>query len=683
MKRIFVSSLSLAGVVCLVVAGKALYSRDHGQAPAAEAALPDPDLNLDLQAITGPQSNKTQDPGNFQQQALPLLEHHCVRCHGGASPKGNLSLVFADEAAARAVPAAWTKVLQVLDSGQMPPPERPRPPDLELRSFRAWALQFASTVRSGGVPLRRLNRAEYNNTVHDLLDTTLSPADDFPADDSGEGFDNLAQVLSISPTHIEIYLSAADSLIENARTKPEIWRRLSTPPVQDFMPFVLRGAPPERADAVKGAQAGADDADTRARAKEIDRAYYALQAFADRAYRRPITHREMFRLMSFVDQALSSEEAVDVGLARAFKAVLVSPHFLFRLELGRPENAKGNGWELFELAARLSYFLWSTMPDEELFRLAAKGELANPAVLNAQIRRMLKDPRSHALAANFAGQWLQIRALAEVTRDLALFPEFNDDLRRAMLQETEEFFEHVVRTDQSALDLLLGDYTFVNEKLARHYGLAGVTGDSFRQVSLAGTQRAGLLTHASILTVTAGATRTSPTRRGRWILDNVLGAPPMSPPPGVDTLAKNVDGKLTTRQRFELHRSRSECAACHARMDALGYGLEEFGSTGGWRQRDEDGPVDATGVLPDGATFHGAKELRAELAKHPAEFVRCLTQKLMIYALGRPLTPADQDALDAIAQHAARQNYRFSSLLIAVVRSRPFRELRPQLAENP
>lgn len=683
MKRILVSSLSLAGVVCLVVAGKALYSRDHGQTPAVEAALPDPDLSLDVNGITGPESHKTHNPGNFQQQALPLLEHHCVRCHGRASPKGNVSLVFADETAAKAVPAVWTMVLQVIDSGQMPPPERPRPPEFELQPFRDWVRAVVAAAGSTGRPLRRLNRAEYNNTVHDLLGTTLRPADDFPADDSGEGFDNLAQVLSISPTHIEIYLSAADSLIENARTQPEMWRRLSTPPVQDFIPFVLRGAPPEKAEAVKGVQAGPQDADAVARAKEIDRAYYALQAFADRAYRRPITHQEMYRLMSFVDQALSSGEVVDVGLARAFKAVLVCPHFLFRMELGRPEKAKGNGWEDFELAARLSYFLWSTMPDEELFRVAANRELAHPAVLNAQIRRMLKDSRSHALAVNFAGQWLQIRALAEVTRDPALFPEFNDDLRSAMLQETEEFFEHVVRTDQSALDLLLGDFTFVNEKLARHYGITGVVGSEFCRVSLAGTARAGLLTHASILTVTAGATRTSPTKRGRWILDNVLGTPPMSPPPGVDTLAKKVEGKMTTRQRFELHRSRADCAACHARMDALGYGLEEFGSTGGWRQRDEDGLVDATGVLPDGVTFHGAKELRAELAKHPAEFVRCLTQKLLIYALGRPLTPADQGALDAIVQLAARQNYRFSSLVIALIRSRPFRELSPPLAGNP
>lgn len=681
MKRFLIVMLGLAGGVWIVGAGISLYSRDNGQAPNPVASLPDPDL--ELAEFAGALTHKKQIPGSFQQQAVPFLEHHCVRCHGLVAPKGRITLTFADEAAALAAPALWIKVVQALDSGQMPPPDRPRPDEIEMRSFRTWVLPVVSAAGSRGLPLRRLNRAEYNNTVRDLLGTPLTPADDFPADDTGEGFDNLAQVLSISPTHLESYLSAADTLVESVRADAELWRKLATPPLQDFIPFVSRGVPPERADAVKGLLNVADDPESQARAREIDRSYYALQAFADRSYRRPITHQEMFRLMQFVDQALAAGEGADTGLARAFKAVLVSPHFLFRMELGRPEGSRNNGWTEFELASRLSYFLWSTMPDEELFRLAAKGELSIPAVLNAQIRRMLRDKRSRALAVNFAGQWLQIRSLAETARDPARFPEFDDGLRHAMLHETEELFDHVVRTDRSALDLLLADYTFVNEKLARHYGLTGEMGGEFRQVSLAGTPRAGLLTHASVLTVTAGATRTSPTRRGRWILDNVLGAPPMSPPPGVDTLAKNVEGKLTTRQRFELHRSRADCAVCHARMDALGYGLEQFGPTGGWREHDDDGPVDATGVLPGGVAFHGAQQLRAELARHPDQFVRCLTQKLMIFALGRPVTGADGPALDAIVQHAARQDYRFSSLMIALVRSRPFREFTVPPGENP
>ena len=641
----------------------------------------DPDLEL-VQAKSLPIQSDL-DPKQFSQLAIPFLKHHCTRCHGVHSPKGELSLEFSDEAAALAASEVWPKIVHVLDSGQMPPPDRPRPDAIELKGFREWVNGTVNQVAADGVPLRRLNRVEYNNTVSDLLGTTLRPADDFPADDSGEGFDNLAQVLSVSPTHIETYLSAADALIESARAQIPLWRKLTTPPVSDFIPYALRGAPPGRNVAVKGLRFDAEDEQARARAKEIDRAYYALQAFADRAYRRPISHEEMYRLMQFVDQALTSGEGVDAGLARALKALLVSPHFLFRMEQGGLTKDAERSVTGFGLASRLSYFLWSTMPDEELFKLAATGELAKPSILNAQVRRMLKDARTKAFAENFAGQWLQIRALADATRDAHLFPEFNDELRHDMREETSRFFDHIVRTDQSVLDLLLADYTFLNERLARHYGIESVEGSEFRQVSLAHTNRAGLLTHASILTVTAGATQTSPVKRGRWILDNILGSPVMSPPPGADTLTNAVEGKLTRRQRFDLHRSRSECKSCHARMDPLGYGLEQFGPTGAWRERDADGPIDPKGVLPDGSAFQGAKELRAMLANRPSEFVHCLTQKLLIYGLGRPLAAADQPSVDAIVQHAAQREYRFSSLVIALVRSVPFQEPIQQVTENP
>jgi hypothetical protein len=680
-KRFLVLLFGLAAAGLTVGAGVSLFNRNKVESTkSAPTIADDPDLQL-VQAEQ-PQNPKQHISGRFRAYALPFLEHHCVPCHGLVKPKADITLAFADEAAAKAS-SLWGKVVQVIDAGQMPPPGRPKPQATELQSFRHWILFALSGEATGGVPLRRLNRAEYNNTVRDLLGTALTPADDFPADDSGEGFDNLAQVLSVSPTHIEAYLGAADALVENVRANPALWSKISRPPIQDFVPFVLRGAPPERADAIKGIQTAVESPDSRRRAQEIDRAYYALQAFADRAYRRPITHQEMFRLMRFVDQALSSGEPVDEGLARALKSVLVSPHFLLRMDLGGAERSRNNGWTDFELASRLSFFLWSTMPDEELLKLAAARKLADPAVLNAQVRRMLRDSRARALAKNFAGQWLQVRALSETTRDPGRYPEFDDELRSAMLQETHTFFDHVIRTDQSALDLLIADYTFINERLARHYGLSGVVGKEFRKVELADINRAGLLTHASVLTVTASPTRTSPTKRGKWILENMLGTPPMTPPPGVDTLANGGESKMTTRQRFELHRIQPECASCHTRMDALGYGLEQFGPSGAWRDRDDDGPIDATGVLPSGATFHGARELRAELARRPDEFVRCLTKKLMTYALGRPLTAADQPVVDAIVQHAARRDYQFSSLVIALVRSRPFQDFKHQAAEEP
>ncbi len=680
-KRLLVPLLVLVGGVLFTNALLTVFSRENRERLTQES-VPADDPDLQLVQSKPPHDQPRQTPGSFTAQALPFLERNCLACHGLVEPKGGISLVFGDEAAAKSSPL-WNKVIQVIDSGQMPPASRPRPQEAQARAFRAWAQMTLNGAGPGGVPVRRLNRAEYNNTVRDLLGATLRPADDFPPDDSGEGFDNLAQVLSISPTHVETYLRSADALIESARGNRDQWQKLAMPPVADFIPYVLRGSPPERNDPVKALRLEAEDEAAQARAKEIDRAYYALQAFADRAYRRPVSHHEMYRLMLLVDESLSANEGVDAGLARAFKAILISPHFLFRMEMGGPTTDPKRSLTEFELASRLSYFLWSTMPDEELSRLAARGELSRPSILNAQVRRMLLDTKASALAENFAGQWLQIRALAEVTRDPGRFPEFDDELRRDMLEETNRFFEHIVGTDQSVLDFLLADYTFVNARLASHYGLGGVTGNEFRRVSLASGDRAGLLTHASILTVTASATRTSPVKRGRWILDNVLGSPPMSPPPGADTLAKAANDTLTSRQRFDLHRARAECAVCHGRMDPLGYALEHYGSTGAWRDRDDDGPIEATGTLPDGLTIQGAHGLRRMLAQRPEEFVRCLTQKLLIYALGRPLTPADRPAVDAIVEHASHREYHFSSLIIALVRSTPFQEMRSQDATIP
>jgi hypothetical protein len=303
--------------------------------------------------------------------------------------------------------------------------------------------------------------------------------------------------------------------------------------------------------------------------------------------------------------------------------------------------------------------------------------------LAAQVRRMLKDPKSRALAEYFAGQWLQTRALAEAARDPVRFPGFDADLVRAMRIETELYFDHIVREDRGVVELLTADYTFVNERLARHYGIAGVSGEEFRKVSLAGTGRAGVLTHASVLTVTSGPTRTSPVRRGKWLLENVLGTPAPTPPPGVDGLKDDHGGKpATLRERFDRHRSRAECAACHARLDPLGFGLENFDAVGAWRDRDGELPIDASGMLPDGRPFHGPGELITALAERPDDFARCLTQKLFTYGLGRSLGPADRSAVDRVVRHAAQNNYRFSSLVIALVRSDPFQVRRARAEDN-
>jgi hypothetical protein len=522
----------------------------------------------------------------------------------------------------------------------------------------------AGAERAERGSVRRLNRAEYNNTLRDLLGVSFRPADDFPADDTSDGFDTIAGALSVSPTLVEKYLLAAERAVAAAAGDPRLWRRLRTPPAQDDVPFVLRGPPPRRNDPVKGLRPDAADGAAALRALEIDRAYAALQAFTDRAYRRPVTHAEMARLMRFVETALLGGESADAGLKLAIQAVLVSPHFLFRVEA----HAEGPASD-FALAARLSYFLWSSTPDGELYRLAARGELREPRTLVRQVRRMLHDPRSRSLAENFGGQWLQTRALPASAPDPALFPQFDNDLRAAMRQETERFLDFLVRTDRSILELLGADYTFVNERLARHYGLAGVRGERFRRVPLAGTPRGGILTHASVLTATSGPTRTSPVKRGRWVLENILGSAVPPPPPGVDDLRAPAGPALSLRRRLEQHRSRAGCASCHARMDALGCGLENFDAVGAWRDRDGGAAVDASGELPDGQRFAGAAGLRAGLLRRPDRFARCLTEKLLVYALGRPLTAADRPAVDRIVRHAGRNGYRFSSLLVALVRS--------------
>jgi hypothetical protein len=558
----------------------------------------------------------------------------------------------------------------------MPPSGRPRPEEAEREQFLLW-LNSALPAAPRAV-VRRLNRAEYNNTIRELVGVRFLPADDFPADDTGDGFDPMAGVLSVSPTLIEKYLLAAERVVESAANDPELWARLSSPPAEDFIPYVLRGTPPQRGDTIKPQQQVAMDEEAARRAAEIDRAYGALQAFIDRAYRRPVTHAEMYRLMRFVEAALNDGENADDGLKLALKAVLVSPQFLFRTGAHLPRPGDD-----FELASRLSYFLWSSMPDEELFRLAARGQLRDPRTLVGQVRRMLRDPRSRALAENFGGQWLQTRALAQSAPDPVLFPQFDNDLRRAMQDETERFLDHLIREDRSVLELLTGDYTFVNERLARHYGIPGVQGPEFRRVSLAGTPRAGVLTHASVLTLTSGPTHTSPVKRGKWVMENILGTPVPSPPPGADDLKVRDGGSLTPRERLEQHRARAECAACHARMDPLGYALENFDAVGAWRDHDGGASIDAHGTLPDGWEFRGVAGLRAVLVQQPERFIRCLAQKLLAYALGRALTPADRSAVDRIVRHPSHNGHRVSSLVIALVRGDLFQERAPHSGVTP
>ena len=410
-----------------------------------------------------------------------------------------------------------------------------------------------------------------------------------------------------------------------------------------------------------------------------------LSTLARRAYRRPVTESEVGVLVKFYQEGRAAG-GFDNGIEMAIRRLLVSPEFLFRIESDPTGVAPSTSYAVsdLELASRLSFFLWSSIPDDQLLDAATRGTLRKPGVLEQQVRRMLTDPRSNALVENFAGQWLQLRTIEGSAPNEFLFPNFGENLRRDFRRETELFFGSILRENSSVLDFITADYTFVNERLAKHYGFPNVYGSQFRRVHIPDENRRGLLGQGSFLTLTSLADRTTVVGRGKWIMDNVVGSPPPSPPPPcplppgqtgvcVPAFPENTSGGrvLTVRERMEQHRANPVCASCHARMDPLGFSLENYDATGQWRTRDGDTKIDASAVLPDGTKFEGPAGLRAWILARPSQFSTALTEKLMIYALGRGLEPYDAPAVRKIVSGAA-SDYRFQSLIIGVVKSTPF-----------
>jgi hypothetical protein len=403
-----------------------------------------------------------------------------------------------------------------------------------------------------------------------------------------------------------------------------------------------------------------------------------LTGIVRRAFRRPVAAADVDPYVNLFSQVRGGGDSFEEALAVAIQGILVSPDFLLRIERDPTQESAQENVQItdHELATRLSYFLWSTMPDDELSALADAGKLHEPAILEAQVRRMLASPRAHALAENFGGQWLRFRALESVTPDFNLFPEYDAYLQISMKEETERFFDYVVHDDRSILDFIDGKYTFLNEKLAMLYGIPGVKGPEFRKVDLTGTPRGGVITQASVLTVSSYATRTSPVLRGKWILENILNAPPPPPPNNVPALEETIKNNpnATLRQQMEIHRSNPACAGCHARMDPLGMGLENFNAIGAWRTADGTLPVDASGKLPDGRSFNGPDELLAVIAQDREAFTECVAEKLLTYAIGRGLESYDKATVRQIVANVAKKDYRFSSLVMEIVNSLPFQK---------
>jgi hypothetical protein len=414
-----------------------------------------------------------------------------------------------------------------------------------------------------------------------------------------------------------------------------------------------------------------------------------LTTLAAQAYRRPANDEDLESLMSYYDAGRASGD-FEAGIERGLQFILGHPEFVFRTE-AEPANLKpGEAYRIsdLELASRMSFFLWSSVPDAELVKAASEGKLKDPAVLEQQVRRMLADPRSRELVKNFAGQWLELRNLQSSTPTTILFPDFDDNLRQSMRTETEMLFESIMREDRSVVELLTADYTFVNERLARHYGIRNVYGSRFRRVSLQGDLdiRRGLLGKGSTLLVTSVADRTSPVQRGKWVMMNILGVVPPEPPPNVPPLKQNsntqtVSEEQTMRERMEEHRTNAACASCHKMMDPIGFTLENFDAVGKWRSTQFGRKLDATGELSDGAKIDGPASLRQALVRYSPQFVRTVTEKMMTYALGRGVDYPDMPVVRSIVNSAGKDNYRFSSIVLAIVKSPPFQMNMKEAAE--
>jgi hypothetical protein len=821
------------------------------------------------------QSQNTPAP-TFENSVQPVLAANCYTCHNAQLNTANLNLEdYKTKDSVLKDRARWETILAKLQAGEMPPQGLPRPTDAELKGVETWIQQALGIVDAnkpspGRVTAHRLNRAEYNNTVHDLLGVDFKPANDFPQDDSGYGFDNIGDALSLSPVLMEKYLAAAETATHVAifgqeKIKPTVVRHqppyregndggsgarfanvikytftnydetgltmgsslhaMHTFPVEgdyefrispegnrprpsDPFPVVIwidgkvigkvdfesttngtglegldrtvrlhapagehwvavsalrlfeglpakfgaanptkqpepppapvasgasgrgRGpalaplppdaTPEQKAEFEKQQEARAaavavfagrgnkppavTDVSFRVNFLEISGPFNPKTApspeslekvfickektaacartivstMARRAWRRPVTPVEVNRLLTLVSNDRARGASFDQSIAVGIEAMMISPNFLFRIER---DPAPGPGGDVnhkisqFELASRLSYFLWSSMPDEELLRPAEQGTLRTPAVLKAQVSRMMKDPKAKALVENFGGQWLQFRALESVKPDPDAFRAFNDYLRISMRQETEMFFSNLLSADGSVLDFLDGKYSFLNEELAQYYGVPGVKGPEFRKVDMTGSHRSGILTQGSVLTATSYANRTSVVLRGKWVLENLLNAPVPPPPPNVPAIDEAAIGaSMSLRQQMEKHRNNPICASCHGRMDPIGFGLENFDAIGRWRTDDGKFPIESSGTLPDGKSFNGPDELKGILMANKNAFAECITEKMLTYALGRGLEPYDKATVKEIAGQMAKNNYKISGLVLGIVESIPFQQ---------
>ena len=765
------------------------------QAAAAPAPRPTPAAAA---ARSGAARTVSKPPtvAAFTAATKELFDDTCSECHNPTDLSGGFDVnLYRSVETLGTDRDRWESILAKLKTREMPPDDAViQPSDEQINTLvKLLEKEFeradaAMKPDPGRVTARRLNRAEYTNTIRDLLAVDFRADRNFPTDDSGEGFDNIGDVLTVSPVLMEKYLAAAGRIAERAIATGSLpkpveveyslrfknLRRIDPSNVEathrfDFdADYELKiGLPGQRAKDAAPVTLGLwidgklvqtttvetkpsglvyfnpfseerirvpitegdhtlrlgfiDDPFVKTLAQDeiykdsvnkwvgavtvigpfatsgekpsrkkilvcdpasgprcVDR---ILATLARRAYRRPVTGAEVAALKRFVDMARAEGQSVEQGIGLAIQAMLVSPHFLFHIERDLYPNDPSRMHRVsdVELASRLSYFLWNSMPDDELLSLAERRRLSVPLVLDTQVKRMLADPRSAAMAENFAGQWLEIRNLDTIKPDPQKFPAWTPELRDAMKTETRMFFDTILRENRPVGEFIDARYTFLNELLAKHYGIDNVTGPEFRRVDLATGERGGVLTHGSVLAVSSYPTRTSVVIRGKYILQNILGTPPPPPPADVPALDEQAVGTTASlRKQMETHRTNAICASCHSRMDPLGFALENYDAIGKWRTMDGGFPVDSSGVLPGGKKFANSAEMRQILTERVPELTRTLTEKLLIYSLGRGLQRYDRPTVNGITKKVAASGYGFQTLVQEVVRSLPFQSRRAE-----
>ena len=725
----------------------------------------------------------------FKKDLQPFLTKYCGKCHGNKdTASAEVWLGTKDAAHLLKEPATWEKTVRALETGHMPPSSQAQPTaaerQLAVRSIQGIISGDCGVPNPGRVTLRRLNRAEYNNTVRDLFGFDIHPADDFPADTIGNGFDNIGDVLSMSSLHMEQYLKAAELLAEKAIWMPdsvsktysadqikagegyaaerdgvlgffsngpgtvphsfprdgdyrisvkaagqqagdqlvklrlsvgsqaigefEVKGTASKPLVYQFPVNLKAGLKTVKVEFINdyyqpSAPEGQRDRNAMiwsitvegptnrpanlpeshraimvARPEQVGRDAALRQIFtqfAKRAFRRPVGGDELTRILKICDEVNANQEPFERQVQVGIMACLVSPRFLFRFELD-PANATIRELDDYELASRMSYFLWSSMPDEELLRLAESKELHKPEVLKAQVERMLSSVKTRELGENFAAQWLEVRKLENSRPSAEDFPNFTPQLRSAMAQEPVKYFNYVAMQRKSVLDLLDSSFTYINSDLAKLYKLPDPGTKDVQLTELPAGRRGGILRMASILTVTSNPTRTSPVKRGRFVLENILAAPVPMPPPGTPSLEKageKISG-ATVRERLAQHRADPACSVCHDRMDGLGLALENFNPIGAWRTEDGGAKVDASGVLPGNIKVNGVDDLTKVLMTNKDDFVRCVAEKMLTFALGRGLEISDNCHIQEIVTKTKAANYNMGALILAIVESEPFRK---------